>query len=197
MTQVWAQTAMWLGLALVATLLSIWLKVATALSEIVVGTIAQLVIGVAAGAVLLAADDSGIKFLSGAGAIILTFLAGAELDPQVFRRKWREASAVGLAGFLFPFLGCTAGAHWLLGWESRPSWLAGVAMSTTSVAVVSHGIIDQGRYSVLVAAVIASAVVPTLLANAFYLPHHLLPETAEGDAQPKSVATRMPHKGHD
>jgi len=52
---------MWLALALIATLLSIWLKVATALSEIVVGTIAQLVIGVAAGAILLAADDSAIS----------------------------------------------------------------------------------------------------------------------------------------
>jgi hypothetical protein len=86
---------MWLGLALIATLLSIWLKVATALSEIVVGTIAQLIIGATAAAFLLAVDDSAIKFLSGAGAIVLTFLAGAELDPQVFRRKWKEASAVG------------------------------------------------------------------------------------------------------
>src|SRR5437879_5465483 len=126
MTQVWAQTAMWLGLALVATLLSIWLKVATALSEIVVGTIAQLVIGVAAGAVLLAAEDSAIKFLSGAGAIVLTFLAGAELDPSVFRKKWKEATTVGVAGFAFPFLGCTAAAHWLLGWGDEQSWLAGV-----------------------------------------------------------------------
>src|ERR1700693_2336744 len=116
MTQVWAQTAMWLGLALIATLLSIWLKVATALSEIVVGTIAQLIIGVAAGSVLLAVDDSAIKFLSGAGAIVLTFLAGPDLDPTVFRRKWKEPTAVGLAGFTFPFLGCAAAAHWLLGW---------------------------------------------------------------------------------
>jgi glutathione-regulated potassium-efflux system ancillary protein KefC len=127
MTQVWAQTAMWLGLALIATLLSIWLKVATALSEIVVGTIAQLVIGVAAGAVLLAADDSAIKFLSGAGAIVLTFLAGTELDPQVFRRKWKEASAIGLAGFLFPSwaarrqrTGCWAGSRSQVGSLASP-----------------------------------------------------------------------------
>lgn len=38
MTQVWAQTAMWLGLALAATLLSIALKVTTELSEIVIGS---------------------------------------------------------------------------------------------------------------------------------------------------------------
>jgi glutathione-regulated potassium-efflux system ancillary protein KefC len=38
-----------------------------------------------------------------------------------------------------------------------------------------------------VAAVIGSAVVPTLIANAFYLPHHLLPETAEGEAEPIAI----------
>jgi Kef-type K+ transport system membrane component KefB len=40
---------------------------------------------------------------------------------------------------------------------------------------LSRGIIDQGQYSALVAAVIASAVIPTVIANAFYLPRHLLP----------------------
>jgi Kef-type K+ transport system membrane component KefB len=40
---------------------------------------------------------------------------------------------------------------------------------------LSHDIIDQAQYSALVAAVIASAVIPTLIANALYLPRHLLP----------------------
>ena len=84
MTEIWGQAALWLGLALVATLASIWLRIATALSEIVVGTIAQLIIGAALGATLLTGDASWIKFLSGAGAILLTFLAGAELDPVCF-----------------------------------------------------------------------------------------------------------------
>jgi glutathione-regulated potassium-efflux system ancillary protein KefC len=136
MTGVWGLAALWLGLALVASLLSIWFRISTALSEIVVGTIAQLIIGAAVGAAVLGTDESWVKFLSGLGAIVLTFLAGAELDPQVFRLKWKEAASVGLASFVFPFLGCTAAAHYLLGWELMPSWLAGVAMSTTSVAVV-------------------------------------------------------------
>ncbi|PIX75658.1 MAG: potassium transporter Kef, partial [Rhodocyclales bacterium CG_4_10_14_3_um_filter_68_10] len=83
MAVIWAQAALWLGLALLASLLSIWLRIATALSEIVVGTIAQLLIGAALGSALLAGDATWIKFLAGAGAILLTFLAGAELDPQV------------------------------------------------------------------------------------------------------------------
>src|SRR6202451_2908879 len=91
-TETWFLAALWLCLALVATLLSIWLRVATALSEIVVGTDAQLIIGATIGTTLLHTEDSWIKFLSGTGAIVLTFLAGAELDPIVFRTQWQEAS---------------------------------------------------------------------------------------------------------
>src|SRR5271163_610006 len=123
MTGVWALAALWLGLALIASLLAIWLRISTALSEIVVGTIAQLIIGAAIGSAVLGTDESWIKFLSGIGAIVLTFLAGAELDPAVFKRKWKEATAVGLAGFFFPFFVCTAGAYYVLGWAVMPSWL--------------------------------------------------------------------------
>jgi glutathione-regulated potassium-efflux system ancillary protein KefC len=144
MTGVWALAALWLGLALVASLLSIWFRISTALSEIVVGTIAQLIIGAAVGSAILGTDESWIKFLSGIGAIILTFLAGAELDPIVFKLKWKEAGAVGLVSFLLPFLVCAAAAHYLLGWETMPSWLAGVAMSTTSVAVVYAVMLEFG-----------------------------------------------------
>src|SRR5215467_820094 len=144
MTTVWALAALWLGLALIASLVSIWLRISTALSEIVVGTIAQLLIGAVVGAAVLGTDESWVKFLSGIGAIVLTFLAGAELDPVVFRAKWKEAAAVGLASFFFPFLGCAAAARYLLGWEIMPSWFAGVAMSTTSVAVVYAVMIEFG-----------------------------------------------------
>src|SRR6202140_2474750 len=144
MTGVWALAALWLGLALIASLLSIWFRISTALSEIVVGTIAQLIIGAVVGSALLGTDESWVKFLSGIGAIVLTFLAGAELDPVVFRLKWKEAAAVGLASFSFPFLGCAAAAHYLLGWAVMPSWLAGVAMSTTSVAVVFAVMLEFG-----------------------------------------------------
>jgi len=140
MTETWTLAALWLGLALVAGLASIWLRVATALSEIVVGILA----GAALGTVAMGVDQQWIKFLAGAGAIVLTFLAGAELDPEVFRRKWKEATTVGLVSFIAPFVGCAAAARWLLGWDPAASWLAGVAMSTTSVAVVYAVMIEFG-----------------------------------------------------
>jgi glutathione-regulated potassium-efflux system ancillary protein KefC len=144
MTQVWALAALWLGLALIASLLSIWLRISSALSEIVVGTIAQSIVGAAVGSAMLGTSEFWVTFLSGLGAIVLTFLAGAELDPQVFKLKWKEAAAIGVASFLFPFVACATGAYYLLGWQPMPSWLAGVAMSTTSVAVVYAVMLEFG-----------------------------------------------------
>jgi Kef-type K+ transport system membrane component KefB len=132
--QVWFAATLWLVLALVATLISIWFRISTALSEIVVGTVAQLIIGALIGTQVLGATSSWIGFLAGTGAIVLTFLAGAELDPTIFRAKWKDAFAVGLVGFFGPFL--AAVARFVLGWTGPSSWLAGVALSTTSVAVV-------------------------------------------------------------
>jgi len=132
MTNTWALCALWVGLALAATLLAIWFKISTALSEIVVGTVAQLVIGVFLTGLFgfaqggLAGNTQWITFLAGTGAIVLTFLAGAELDPAIFKTKWREASIIGLAGFFGPFLGCTAVAHTC---SAGPSCPAGYAAS--------------------------------------------------------------------
>ncbi|MBN1904536.1 MAG: cation:proton antiporter [Deltaproteobacteria bacterium] len=144
MTETWFLATLWLGLALIATLLSIWLRVATALSEIVVGTVAQLAIGALISSTILGVQEPWIKFLAGTGAIILTFLAGAELDPQVFKTKWKETTVLGMAGFAAPFLGCAAVAYYVLGWDVCASWLAGVALSTTSVAVVYAVMLETG-----------------------------------------------------
>jgi Kef-type K+ transport system membrane component KefB len=144
MENVWVLAAVWVGLALIATLVAIWLKMSTALSEIVVGTVAQLVIGVFIARGELGSKTGWISFLAGTGAIVLTFLAGAELDPQIFRTKWKEATIVGTVGFVGPFLGCAAIAHYILHWTGRSSWLAGVALSTTSVAVVYAVMLELG-----------------------------------------------------
>src|SRR5215469_6759183 len=144
MHNVWAVASLWVLLALVATLPTIWFQISTASTEIIVGIVAQLVIGAIAGPTGLAAQNEWITFLAGTGAIVLTFLAGAELAPDVFRLKWKEATVVGLVGFFGPFLGCTAVAYYVLHWSVRSSWLAGVALSTTSVAVVYAVLLELG-----------------------------------------------------
>lgn len=144
MTEIYSLATLWLGLALLATLLSIWLRIATAMSEIIVGTVAQLIIGAVLGAAALGTDQSWIKFLASTGAVVLTFLAGAELDPQAMRREWKQATIVGLVAFTAPFLGCAAVARFLVGWDRDASWLAGIALSTTSVAVVYAVMLEFG-----------------------------------------------------
>jgi glutathione-regulated potassium-efflux system ancillary protein KefC len=148
-TEVYALAALWVGLALLATLLSIWLRIATAMSEIVVGTVAQLVIGAIFGIGLfgtttLGTDQGWIQFLSSIGAVMLTFLAGIELDPDALRKNGKEALGIGLVGFFAPFLGCAAVARWWLGWSPDASWLTGIALSTTSVAVVYAVMLELG-----------------------------------------------------
>jgi Kef-type K+ transport system membrane component KefB len=308
MHEIWGMAALWIGLALIATLLSIWFRIATALSEIVVGTVAQLIIGAFIGA-SLGADAPWIKFLSGTGAIVLTFLAGTELDPVVFKAKLGEVTFIGFISFLAPFslktlifVGISAvvlfilpsltpwffkkygdrpseleakyllfflfGLGSLAVWSESeavlPAYIIGMVLagsvgkdhvlirrlrtltfgfltpfyfiragsyvsiqavlsspyaifvlfcgkmltkvvgvypatkickyaqkegiyttllmstgltfgSISALFGLSHNIIDQQQYSVLVFVVIGSAVVPTLIANAFFIPHYLLP----------------------
>jgi glutathione-regulated potassium-efflux system ancillary protein KefC len=169
MENVWVLAGMWVGLALVATLFAIWLKISTALTEIVVGTVAQLVIGALAGSASLGAKTDWVSLLAGTGTIVLTFLAGAELDPGIFRSKWKEAFVVGLVGFFNPFLGCAAPAHYLLHWTMQASLHAGVALSTTSVAVVYAVMLELGFNSTEF-----GKAIPTMIANEFFLPKHLL-----------------------
>jgi Kef-type K+ transport system membrane component KefB len=144
MTETWAIAALWIALALIAVLIAIKLRLSTALTEILVGTGAQAVLGATVGVAFLGADKPWITFLAGAGSILLTFLAGAELDPVVFRARWKEATLIGLVGFFAPFLGCAAIVRYVLHWPARPAWLAGVALSTTSVAVVYAVMLELG-----------------------------------------------------
>jgi len=144
MQQAFAIAALWFGLALLATFLASKLKISMALMEILVGVAAAAAIGHCFGKDAMGADLPWLKFLASTGAVLLTFLAGAELEPSVMRRKWKEVSVVGTIGFLGPFLGCTAIARFLLGWSPQASWLGGIALSTTSMAVVYAVMLETG-----------------------------------------------------
>jgi len=144
MSGVWTLASIWIGLALFSTFISVRLGIATALSEILVGIAAQAIIVSFFTNFSLGTNESWITFLAGSGAIILTFLAGAELDPSVIRTKWKEVSLIGLVAFFTPFFGCAATAYYILNWNLMASWLCGVALSTTSVAVVYAVMLELG-----------------------------------------------------
>jgi Kef-type K+ transport system membrane component KefB len=144
MEPLFATAALWLLLAIVSAILARHLRISVALVEICVGAAAAAVVDRWWGAGAIGSEQVWLKFLAATGAVLLTFLAGAELDPVSLRAKWKEVLVVGFLSFLGPFLGCAALARWGLGWDPRASWLAGVALSTTSMAVVYAVMVETG-----------------------------------------------------
>jgi Kef-type K+ transport system membrane component KefB len=85
-----------------------------------------------------------VNFLAGFGAILLTFLAGTEIDPRIVRKHFWSSMTIGIVGFFAPYLGVLAYAHWGIGWPWHQAQIAGIALSTTSVAVVYAVMIETG-----------------------------------------------------
>ncbi len=144
MEHLFVVASLWLALAVLAAILAYHLKVSVALVEICLGVAAGAAAGAINGGELMGVHEDWLRFLAAAGAVLLTFLAGAELEPGVMRSKWREVTVVGTVGFLAPFLGCAAVARFILGWGIEASWLAGIALSTTSMAVVYAVMLETG-----------------------------------------------------
>jgi Kef-type K+ transport system membrane component KefB len=144
MEHVYAIAAIWLALAVLATMLASHLRMSMALVEICVGMAAAVVADRFFHPNALGSDLDWLRFVASIGAVLLTFLAGAELDPEAMKAKFWEVMVVGLFGFIAPFLGCAALARFVLGWESSASWLAGIALSTTSMAVVYAVMLESG-----------------------------------------------------
>ncbi|MGQ9683605.1 MAG: cation:proton antiporter [Anaerolineae bacterium] len=144
MEQPYGIAALWLGLAVISAIVAYHLRVSVALVEICVGVVAAALLTYLGKAEVPGAKQQWMGFLASTGAVLLTFLAGAELEPHVIRTKWREVSAVGLMGFLAPFLGCAAIARYVLHWQPQASLIAGIAFSTTSMAVVYAVMLETG-----------------------------------------------------
>jgi Kef-type K+ transport system membrane component KefB len=136
MDNIWLISALWIGLALAASLISIWTAISVALIEIMVGAVAGNVIGLPL--------TPWINYLAGFGAILLTFLAGTEVDADVVRRNFGASIGIGVISFFAPYLGCLLAARYLLGWPWPEAQIAGISLSTTSVAVVYAVMVETG-----------------------------------------------------
>ena len=140
MTQnVWFIAAIWMALALSASLISIWAGISVALVEILVGVIAGNFLGIHA-------TTDWINFLALLGSGVLTFLAGAEIDPRSLKANLRASGLIGILSFGVPFAIVWLFAQFVLGWPLQQAQIAGVALSTTSVAVV-YAVMIEGGYS--------------------------------------------------
>ncbi|MER3424866.1 MAG: potassium transporter Kef, partial [Nitrospiraceae bacterium] len=145
----WQIAAIWIGMALLATLISVRIGISVALVEICVG--------IAGGNLFHLHSTTWIDFLAAVGSVVLTFLAGAEIDLKSVRSKWKETASIGFASFLTPFLGAMAYAYWVAGWSLPASQIAGIALSTTSVAVVYAVMLERGYNATELGKVILAA----------------------------------------
>ena len=123
------QIPMMMGLLIfLATIISVEVGISVALIEIVVGVLAGNFLGLH--------TTPWIDYLAGFGSIVLTFLAGAEVDADILREKLDASALIGGLSFVLPFAGAWAFARWGLHWPGEAALIAGVALSTTSLAVV-------------------------------------------------------------
>jgi Kef-type K+ transport system membrane component KefB len=132
--------AIWIGMALVASMLSIRIGISVALVEILVGAI----IGNIPGIKEHVQQTDYTTLLAGVGSVLLTFLAGAEIDPVSLRRHWKASLSIGMASFALPLIGAFCFSKYVFGWNLHASEIAGVALSTTSVAVVYAVMVETG-----------------------------------------------------
>lgn len=136
MDNIWLQSALWMALALVAAMGSLYITISAALFEIVVGAVAGNTIGLPL--------TPWINYIAGFGAVVLTFLAGTDIDPHVVKKHSGSCVTIGLMGFFAPYLGCLLLAHYGLNWPWPQAQIAGISLSTTSVAVVYAVMVETG-----------------------------------------------------
>lgn len=124
------------ALILLASMASVELGVSVAILEIVLGIVGGNFLGLH--------TTPWMDFLAAFASIVLTFLAGAEVNPALLREKWKESLLIGGLSFLVPFLAAMAFAYWVLSWSAGAAQIAGVALSTTSLAVVYAVLVETG-----------------------------------------------------
>ncbi len=136
LTNLWFVAALWMGLALIASLISIRVGVSVALAEIGVGVLGGNFLGLH--------TTPWIDFLASFGSVLLTFLAGAEIDPDSLRKHLKASLSIGSIAFILPALGAFAFCFWVARWELHAAEIGGIALSTTSVAVVYAVMVETG-----------------------------------------------------
>jgi len=149
------------GIVLLASVLSVELGITVALIE--------LTLGVVFGNVLQLHAQEWLDFIAKFASIVLTFLAGMEVDPVYMRDRARATVGIGVASFLGPFVLSSLVSYFLIGWTPKASLIAGTALSTTSLAVVYAVLVERGLTTSNVGKLLMSATFVTDLCTAIAL----------------------------
>jgi len=124
------------ALILLASVISLKLGLSVAIIELIIGALA--------GNLGILQTEDWMTFIATFGGIILTFLAGTEIDTKLMREKFKESFLIGAMSFVVPFIGVFLFTYYLAGWNLSASLIAGTALSTTSLAVVYSVLVETG-----------------------------------------------------
>jgi Kef-type K+ transport system membrane component KefB len=149
------------GVVLVASMLSVELGVTVALLE--------LTLGVIVGNVFHLHRADWLDFVAKFASIVLTFLAGMEVDPVYMRDRAKATVGIGVASFIGPFVVAWLTAYFLIGWTLKASLITGTALSTTSLAVVYAVLVERGLTTSNVGKLLMSATFVTDMCTAIAL----------------------------
>lgn len=145
------------AVVLLASMLSVELGIAVALFE--------LGLGVVVGNVFDLHSQEWLDFIASFASIVLTFLAGLEVDPGYLRKRFRASVSIGLVSFIGPFIVGSLVAYLGLDWTFKASLIAGTALSTTSLAVIYAVLVEDGLNETELGKLLMSATFVTDLAT--------------------------------
>jgi Kef-type K+ transport system membrane component KefB len=152
-----AIAALLAGTVLFASMISVEIGISVALIELLGGFIVGNAFSIAV--------PSWLSFVGGFAGIVLTFLAGAEVDVPQFRREWKASTSIGLVSFAAPFVVVGLLCYYGLGWNHRQAEIGGLALSTTSLAVVYAVLVETDLNRELIGKRIMSATFVTDIAT--------------------------------
>ncbi len=147
-------------LVFLASIISLRLGLSVAIIEIALGTIVGN---------LGLKTEEWMLYIAQFGGIILTYLAGTEIDTKLFKEKFKESFLIGFFSFLTPFVAAFLFTYYLAGWGYKPSLIAGIALSTTSLAVVYSVLLETGLTKTQIGKLLMAATFVTDMGTALAL----------------------------
>ncbi len=130
-----------------------------------VPAILEILLGFTAALMGVPISDT-LETLALLGSAFLMFAAGLEVDLELLKQHALSSLLVGVVSFSAPMVAATLGV-WALGYPLAEAALAGIGVSTTSVAVVyailkARGLLSRGPGQVVLASAMVADVVSIL-----------------------------------
>lgn len=145
---------------LLSSLISLRIGISVAIVEIVLGAIAGN---------MGMEPEAWMTYIAGLGGIVLTFLAGAEIDLKMMHDNFKGSFLIGFFSFLSPFIIVFLYTYFAAQWSYEAALIAGIALSTTSLAVVYSVLVESGLSSTYIGKMLMAATFITDMGTALAL----------------------------